>query len=224
MNNEAGVKRRAIVFDMDGLMVDTEPLSHQAWNELLRPYGCHLSDDLIARMIGSRADVSARFVQETFNLPLDPSQIIERRAAIYAGIHARGVPPMPGLDVLQQQIAQRGIPWGVATSSPRGHAEEILAQLGLTPTRGAIAAGDEVAHGKPAPDIYLLAAERLGVPPHACIALEDSRPGSLAARAAGMLTVVVPNALTKTADFRHAHFILESLHAVARRLPELLNA
>jgi pseudouridine-5'-monophosphatase len=216
-------KRTAIVFDMDGLMVDTEPLSHQAWNELLRPYGHTLTDEMIQQMIGLRAEVSSQFVIDTFGLPLSVAEIIPRRAAIYAGIRARGVPVMPGLIALQEQIAARRMPWGVATSSPREHAQEILAQLGLSTACQAIAAGDEVKRGKPAPDIYLLAAERLGVAPEQCLALEDSGPGSQAAVAAGMLTVAVPNGHTKTADFSHVHYIYTSLHDVARNLDVLLG-
>ncbi|MCA9898757.1 MAG: HAD-IA family hydrolase, partial [Anaerolineales bacterium] len=151
-------------------------------------------------------------------LPEPVPVIIQKRAAIYSQIRANGVPTMPGLHELHDEIARRQIPWAVATSSPHHHAEEILQQLGLQNRCRAIAAGDEVADGKPNPAIYLLAAERLGIPPQHCLALEDSGPGSLAAARAGMTAIAIPNAQTKTADFSHVHHRYSSLHEVLANL------
>lgn len=215
-------KRTAIVFDMDGLMVDSEPLSRQAWDEYLRPYNHTISDDLQSRIIGLRGDQSSALIREAFNLPKPADVILEERRLIYQQLRAQGVPVMPGLMELHAIIAARQIPWAVATSSPRDHAEEILAQLGLADAVGAIAAGNEVQHGKPAPDIYLLAAERLGVSAQKCLALEDSGPGSRAAVAAGMLTVAIPNGETNSADFNHAHYVYTSLFDVIENLDGLL--
>lgn len=215
-------KRTAIVFDMDGLMVDSEPLSRQAWDEYLRPYNQFITDDLQSRIIGLRGDLSSALIREELGLPKSAEEILEERRLIYQQLRAQGVPVMPGLMELHAIIAARQIPWAVATSSPRDHAEEILAQLGLADAVGAIAAGNEVQHGKPAPDIYLLAAQRLGVPPQKCLALEDSGPGSRAAVAAGMLTVAIPNGETNSADFSHAHYVYTSLFDVIENLDRLL--
>ncbi len=215
-------KRTAIVFDMDGLMVDSEPLSRRAWDEYLRPYNQHLTDDLQSRIIGLRGDQSSALIREEFNLPEPTVVILAERRRIYQRLRAEGVPVMPGLMELHAVIAERNIPWAVATSSPREHAEEILTQLGLDNDVSAIAAGDEVTHSKPAPDIYQLAARRLGVPPGKCLALEDSSPGSRAAVAAGMLTVAIPNSETKSADFSHAHYVYTSLFDVIAQLDRLL--
>lgn len=209
---------KAIVFDMDGLMVDSEPLSQQAWDEYLRPYGHQLTEEIVSSIIGLRADMSTPRIKDLFNLPEPVPTIISKRAAIYSQIRARGVPTMPGLHELHTEINRRQIPWAVATSSPRHHAEEILQQLNLQDRCQAIAAGDEVTHGKPNPDIYLLAAERLGIPPQHCLALEDSGPGSQAAAAAGMTAVAIPNAQTKRSDFSHVHYRYNSLHDVLANL------
>lgn len=209
---------KAIVFDMDGLMVDSEPLSQQAWDEYLRPYGHQLNEEIVQNIIGLRADVSTPVIKELFNLPEPVPTIISKRAAIYSQIRANGVPTMPGLHALHAEIARRNIPWGVATSSPRAHAIEILQQLGLQERCRTIAAGDEVTHGKPSPDIYLLAAERLGIAPQECLALEDSGPGSQAAVNAGMTVIAIPNAQTKTADFSHVPYLYGSLEDVLTNL------
>lgn len=215
-------KRAAIVFDMDGLMVDSEPLSRQAWDEYLRPYKQTISDDLQSRIIGLRGDQTTALIRAEFNLPNSVEVILAERRLIYQRLRAQGVPVMPGLMELHAIIAERNIPWAVATSSPREHAEEILEQLGLANAVRAIAAGNEVTHGKPAPDIYQLAAQRLGVAPEKCLALEDSGPGSQAAVSAGMLTVAIPNGETITADFSHAHHVYTSLFDVVENFDQLL--
>lgn len=217
-------KLNAIVFDMDGLMVDSEPLSQQAWDDYLRPFGHQLSEETVQSIIGFRSDISTPIIKEMFNLPESVPQIIASRAAIYSQIRANGVPTMPGLHELHAEIARRQIPWAVATSSPRVHALEVLQQLGLQDQCRAVAAGDEVAHGKPAPDIYLLAAKRLGIPPHNCLALEDSSPGSQAAAAAGMTVIAIPNAQTKTADFSHVHYRYSSLQDVLANLDHFFGS
>jgi len=204
-------------------MVDTEPLSRQAWAQLLSEHHHLLDDKTYERMIGYRIDVSARIILETFPIPLTMVELSSRRDAILEELRAKGVPVMPGLMELQGKIASRGVPWAVATSSPRHHAEVILDQLGLAGACHALAAGDEVVSGKPAPDIYLLAAERLSVPPENCLALEDSLPGSQAAVAAGMRVVAVPNGQTLAADFGHVHHVYDSLHDVAANLDLLLR-
>jgi HAD superfamily hydrolase (TIGR01509 family) len=114
------------------------------------------------------------------------------------------------------------IPWGVATSTPRHVAEIVLGKLGVVGRYGALAAGDEVAHGKPAPDIFLLAAARLGAPPAACLALEDSAAGCAAAAAAGMRVVAVPSEQADPEAFAGAYRRYASLSAVAADLEALM--
>jgi HAD superfamily hydrolase (TIGR01509 family) len=220
-----------IIFDMDGLMVDTEPLSRRAWAQVIAPFGAVLTDDVYSRMIGRRTGEAAQILLGAANIPLSAEELVGQKTAVYDQIMAQGVPVMPGLMELQAEIARRGLSWAVATSSPRHHARQILTQLGLLEACGTIAAGDEVAHGKPAPDIYLLAAERLGVPPALCLALEDSAPGCQSAAAAGMTVVAVPNGATaattstslSAAVFPCADHLFPTLSDVAQALDALLQ-
>lgn len=218
------MKRTALVFDMDGLMVDTEPLSRQVWNQLLSKYGHALDDQTYAGIIGYRSDASAAKVLSAYDLPLTAAELIESKEKLFDELRAKGVPVMPGFMELQAEIARREIPWAVATSSPRHHARIILDQLGLSGDCQAIAAGDEVALGKPAPDLYLLAAERLGIPRYQCLALEDSHPGCEAAAAAGMRVVAVPNGQTFDGSFSAAHYVMNSLKDVLDHLDHLLSS
>jgi HAD superfamily hydrolase (TIGR01509 family) len=213
----------AVVFDLDGLMVDSEPLARQAWDEVLAAYGHRLDDETQAAIVGRRTRESAEIVRERFGLAVAAEELAAAKVARWESIWRRGLPAMPGLNTLHEVLMARGVPWAVATSSPRHYATGVLAQLGLLQACRAIAAGDEVVHGKPAPDIYLLAAERLEIAPRLCLALEDSEPGARAAQAAGMTVVAVPNGVPQEV-FAFADYVMASLHAVAEELDRLLRA
>jgi pseudouridine-5'-monophosphatase len=213
----------AIIFDMDGLMVDTEPLSRRAWEQVIGPFGGVLTDEVYGRMIGRRSPEAAQILLDAVHIPLTAEELVGQKTAVFNQILAQGVPIMPGLMELHDEIARRDLPWAVATSSPRHHAELILTQLGLLERCGTIAGGNEVTHGKPAPDVYLLAAERLGIAPQQCLALEDSAPGCQSAAAAGMTVVAVPNGGMETAVFSCADHIFPNLNRVAQLLDSLLQ-
>ncbi len=219
------MNQTAIIFDMDGLMVNTEPLSRRAWQQVLQPYGHQLSDAVYQQIIGRRIDASAQILLEAYPLPFGAEEFVKRKQTLFAAQRAQGVPVMPGLFELHAEIEARGIVWGVATSSSRAHANEILAQLGLADKCHAVAAGDEARLGKPAPDIYLLAAQRLEIVPERCLALEDSVPGCEAAHAAGMLTIAVAGhkAGSKSDGYHMADYRYSSLHEVTANLDWLLT-
>ncbi len=203
-------------------MVDTEPLARAAWQRVVAPYGLTVADEVYERMLGRRTTESAQLMLDALPLPLSLDELVERKTAEYLRSLDDGVPVMPGLWALLARIDALAIPWGVATSTPRRVAEIVLGKLGLLGRYGALAAGDEVAHGKPAPDIFLLAAARLGAAPAACLALEDSAAGCAAAAAAGMHVVVVPTDLTHHELFSCAAAGYSSLAEVAADLDKLL--
>ncbi|KPK13272.1 MAG: hypothetical protein AMJ56_02680 [Anaerolineae bacterium SG8_19] len=216
-------KIQAIIFDMDGLMVDTEPLARRSWEMVLNEFGQHLDELAFHQMIGLRRLDGARLVLKKLDLDLSPDELLERKEKYLAKILAGGIPIMPGLERLVEELKQRDIPWAVATSSPISYADLIIRDLGLAMDCQAIASGDEVQHGKPAPDVYLLASERLAVSPENCLALEDSIPGVKAALAAGMLTVAVPNDHTDADAFSLADYVFPSLNEVADGIDRLLS-
>ncbi|MCL4804350.1 MAG: HAD family phosphatase [Anaerolineae bacterium] len=223
------MKRTAILFDMDGLMVDTEPLARQSWERVAGHYGATITDDLNDRMLGLRTVESAQLVLDDLRLPVPLDELIARKTADYLDSIDGGVPAMPGLWTLLDRIAALGLPWAVATSTPRPVAEIVLDKLGVVGRYRALACGDEVTRGKPAPDIFLLAAERIGVPAVACLALEDSPTGCAAAVAAGMRVVAVgEGAMAVTSGsggtpFAGAWRRYPSLVGVAADLEEILS-
>ena len=222
------MKRTAVLFDMDGLMVDTEPLARRAWERVVAPYGATISDTLYNRMLGRRTVESAQLVLDDLRLPVSREALVERKTVEFLRSLDGGVPVMPGLWALIERIEALGLPWAVATSTPRPVAEIVLSKLGVSGRHGALACGDEVVNGKPAPDIFLLAAERLGVPPGACLALEDSAAGCAAAAAAGMRVAAVGEEAMRAADgtgnasFACAYRCYPSLAEVAVELDALL--
>lgn len=213
----------AIIFDMDGLMIDSEPLAHRAWTDVLDGFGVKLDDTVYHQMIGLRLEDTARLLQQRYDLPVDPQILGQSKEQQLAEIKAvEGIRMMPGLIELVDEIEQRGLPWAVATSSLRANAEQNLRLIGLFGRCRAIVGGDEVSRGKPAPDIYLLAAERLSVTPQKCLALEDSVPGVKSARSAGMVTVAIPGSHSSRENYGLANHVYPTLKVVADRLDQLL--
>jgi HAD superfamily hydrolase (TIGR01509 family) len=224
------MKRTAVLFDMDGLMVDTEPLSRTAWDRVLASQGAAIADDLYDRMLGRRTTESVELVLAAHLLPWTAAELIELKTNAFLDILNAGAPAMPGLNALLDELDRRGLPWGVATSSPRPIAEVVLRCLSLDGRCRALAAGDEVTRGKPAPDLYLLAAARLGVAPSTCLALEDTAVGCASAAAAGMRAVAVGAAAMRAPaspapgePFYCAYRRYPSLVEVAAHLNELLG-
>ena len=205
---------RGAIFDCDGLLADTETPDYEAWRTIYADHGLTLDVTDWAQNIGVAKGHDAR----DWHGPLaavagrgyDREAVHARRRAHYhAAIEV--LRPMPGVLALLDALRAEHVPCAVASNSERAWVDRVLGITGLTPHFSAIATADEVAAPKPAPDVYLLAAERLGVPPALCVAFEDSPRGLAAARAAGMISVAVPTALTRHLDFPQAHRIVESL-------------
>jgi HAD superfamily hydrolase (TIGR01509 family) len=211
---------KAVVFDLDGLMVDSEPLAKEAWRAFLARYGHALDEKTISAVLGLRLMDTSRLIKERFKLPLSVGQIAAGRSELFLASLAGNLRPLPGLLELLQEVDARGLLRAVATSSPAFYAPVALREIGVADGFAAVITGDVVANGKPAPDIYLAAAAALGVSPVLCLALEDSPNGVQAAKAAGMRCIAVPNELSAGLDLSAANAILPSLAVVAERLDE----
>lgn len=216
---------QAILFDLDGLMVDSEPLAEEAWRILLARYGHVLDSATMADLLGLRPADSARLIQGRFSLPQSPGQVAAEKTEVLRSLTLAGtLRTMPGLFDLLAAADERGLTRAVATSSSQDWASFALHAVGADQGFGAVISGDHVANGKPAPDIYLEAASALSLPPEACLALEDSPAGVQAAKAAGMRCVAVPNESTIALDLSAADWILPSLTVVAEQLDVLTGA
>lgn len=206
----------AVIFDMDGLMFDTERLARDAWRRAMAEHGYAMADDVYLTAVGRTVEgACAAFVQA---LGADlPVREIEAAKSQYLSVMLEPAPPLKdGLVDLLDHLARRGIRAAVASATARAEIERRLEAVGLRERFGAVVGGDEVAHGKPAPDLFLLAAERLGVAPPECVVLEDSEAGIRAAAAAGMPAIMVPDLAQPTAAVRGlADSVVPSLSAVS---------
>jgi HAD superfamily hydrolase (TIGR01509 family) len=215
---------QAIIFDLDGLMVDSEPLAKQAWRIFLARFGHVLDENSINALFGLRLADSSRLIKERFDLSLSAKQVAAEKSKILRDLLLDGkLCTMPGLFDLLRAVDARGLARAVATSSGRDWALFALQTVGAEGGFAAIVTGDRVQNSKPAPDLYLTAAKALSVPPSACLALEDSPYGVQAAKTAGMRCVAVPNEMTAKLDLSAADWLFPSLMAVTAQLDRLVE-
>jgi len=205
------MKKQAVIFDMDGVVTDSEPFYNEAVNEVLRPLGHELSAEDHRAIMGSSIDYTWSWVVRRFGLEDD----IERWKAQYDGavlaLLSAKVEPAPGLYVLLERLEARGVKIGLATSSQRNWVDAVLERLQVSGRFQAIATTEMVREAKPAPDLYLLAAAHLGAAPAACLAIEDSPRGIQSARAAGMTTIGVRTQAIAHLDLSAADRVIDSL-------------
>ena len=210
----------AVIFDMDGLMFDTERIAQQAWQQAAREYGYEFPVETYAGIIGLTMPDVQEYVHQVFGSDFPFQEVyLLKQAYVDIYITNHGIPVKAGLRDLMDCVEKIPLPIALASSSTREVVLRNLHAAGLDRDRfAAIVAGDEITNGKPAPDIFLAASDRLSIPPSGCLVLEDSNIGIQAAHAAGMLPVMVPDMKPPTAETAALAFcILTDLHAVRRK-------
>jgi len=183
---------RAVIFDMDGLLLDTETLWHRAEIELFRRHGLEFTWDDKLAVMGTSFESTARYFAERLGGTVDEGEaLVHEMEEIMLGELQVDVAGRPGAVELVQRLQGR-TRLGLASNSPRRLVDTALDTAGLESAFDAIVTSDDVEHAKPAPDLYLLACERLGVAPGEALALEDTPSGIAAAKAAGLTCIAVP--------------------------------
>jgi HAD superfamily hydrolase (TIGR01509 family) len=183
----------AVIFDLDGVLMDSEQLWNESKEELTRSSGGRWRDDAPQAMMGMSSPEWARYMHDELGVPLDPDEINRKVVARMEELYRRGLPLLPGAVDVVRAMQQRW-PLGLASSANREIIDLVLDLSGLADAFVATVSSDEVSRGKPAPDVYLAAAERIRVEPELCAAVEDSSNGMRSAAAAGMAVIAVPNA------------------------------
>ncbi|MEJ3747937.1 HAD family phosphatase [Actinomycetes bacterium KLBMP 9797] len=183
----------AVIFDLDGVLVDSEPV----WEEVRRGYvadhGGQWQPDTQRRLMGMSTGEWAAYLSGELGVRRTPDQVAAEVVGEMAARYARQVPLVPGADAVVREVAARW-PLGLASSSPPRLIAAALDAAGLAAAFAVTLSTEKVARGKPAPDVYLAVAERLGVDPAGCVAVEDSSNGVRSAAAAGMRVIAVPHA------------------------------
>jgi len=220
-----GITRRpaAVVLDMDGTLLDTEPLAARAWGDAAAAIDVELDASLPHRMIGRTFADCRALVVEHHGPDYPTDRLMSGWHAAYDAIVERdGLTLKPGVAELFDWLDAQGIARAVATSTRRERARAKLEHARLWTRIDALVGGDEVARGKPAPDIFIAAAHRLGVPACVCVVLEDSEAGVLGALAAGMTPIMIPDLLPPSPAVLDAGpLVLATLHDAVAHLAAL---
>jgi HAD superfamily hydrolase (TIGR01509 family) len=206
---------RAVVFDLDGLLLDTESLWHEAEIELFRRHGDEFTWDDKLAVVGTSYDATARYFAQRLGRPSAAgTELVDEMVDLMHERLQREVDGRPGALELVRRLRElpSGVGLAVASNSSRRLVDTALATAGISDAFDAVITSDDVMHAKPAPDIYLEACRRLGVPPGDAVALEDSATGIAAAKAAGMTCIAVPQ--YAETDVSAADEVIDSLEAL----------
>jgi HAD superfamily hydrolase (TIGR01509 family) len=202
----------AVVFDLDGVLLDSEEIWDRAREELAHERGGRWHDQAQRDMMGMSSTEWSRYMADVIGLPEPPEEINREVVRHLTELYREELPAIPGAREAVERLAVRW-PLGLASSSNRELIDLVLELLGVEHLFTATVSSEEVARGKPAPDVYFEAARRLGVDPTTAAAVEDSQNGILAAKAAGMRVVAIPNAHFPPDEdaLREADIVLDSL-------------
>jgi len=204
---------RAILFDHDGTLVDSEPMHFRMWAAVLARYGVTLSEQqYIAHYAGVPNPASAADIVRRFGLNEDPANIVAaKNAAAREFLRASAYPLMDGALAAIAEFRRTGLALAVVTGAGANGVRATLRAHDLGDHFATVVSGDDVRASKPAPDCYLLALERLGLPAADCLAIEDTQHGLRAARAAGIRCLVLPTPMSRHHDFEGAEAVLDGL-------------
>ena len=183
----------AIIFDLDGVLADSEPWWSEIDAKLLADYGVAYRGEHHQNVTGTSYRLAVEFYKKVFGLSAPTEEMMRRRGEIAVEFFANRIPLFPSAKRVLQELRQMELHLAVATSSVSASARPFLARHELTQFLDVIVTGEEVEHGKPAPDIYLCAVEKLRVPSDACLVVEDALPGVVAAKAAKLRVAAIPD-------------------------------
>ena len=201
----------AVAFDLDGLIVNTEHVFHLAIGELVEARGLVMPDGMLRAMMGKRPQESYGVMKSMLGVEEFPEELHVETEERFFRLLDSHLELMPGIIELLDQIEQLGLPKAVATSSPRGYLDDILARFGLSNRFAFSLTAEDVTNGKPAPEIYLTTASQHAIAPQRMLVFEDSENGTRSGAAAGAFVISVPHDHSRDHDFSLAGFVADTL-------------
>ena len=216
---------KTVIFDMDGVLVDSEPLYADAWIQVYKEIGIGIDHDYyFSKICGKHGLISTRMVLEEFcrhEENIDKKNLNFRKEQISAALVKERISPMPGAVQLVSTLSAKGYKLGLSTTSLMVCASSIISHIGLDGKFRVMHAGDYVKHGKPHPEVYLITAKMLEAEPEECVVIEDSKSGMIAAKAAQMKVIGVLNGRNKREDLVIADVVVNGLKEIT---PELIES
>lgn len=212
---------KAVIYDVDGTMVDSEPLHIAAWDKALQSYNHHLNDlseNLRATMAGKKPAVIAHEMVDDLKLPIDSETLLTKKTEIFMELIKTDLQGMPGIVDSIHRLKEAGYKLGIGTSLSREYLTIVLHTLNVQQLFDVIVTGDEIKNGKPHPETYLMVAEKLGVNPAECVVIEDANTGIKSAKAAGCLCIAITNQNALPQDTSLADKVISSLDEVTEEL------
>ncbi|MGB4799959.1 MAG: HAD family phosphatase [Candidatus Saccharimonadales bacterium] len=212
---------KAVIYDVDGTMVDSEPLHVSAWDSALKLSGHNLldlSEKFRATMAGKKPIEIAKGMVEELHLSVAPDEFLNTKSSIFLEKIETDLQGMPGIVDSVNRLSADGYDLAIGTSLDRNYINLVLARLGLTDSFQVIVTGDQIKNGKPHPETYLTVAEKLGCVPKECVVLEDATSGIQSAKAAGAWCVAVKNEYVVPQDTSEADLTIHTLHEVTSEL------
>ena len=183
----------AVIFDLDGVLADSEPWWNQIDAKLLAEYGVSYRGEYHRNVLGVNYRLAVEFYKNAFHISASVEELMRRRGEIATDFFANRVDLFPSAKTTLEQLREMKLPLAVATSSVSASARPLLDRTGIRSLFSVVITGDEVQQGKPHPDIYLRAAKKLGISPEACLVIEDSLAGIAAGKAANMRVAAIPD-------------------------------
>ncbi len=201
---------KAVIFDMDGIIIDSEPLQKEAFDLVLKPYNIYLSDEEFKKLIGIRSIENFIDLKKEYDIPLSAEKLTDKKNQYYEEILKKNAEPRDGVIELLSYLKDK-YKIALASGSIRADVMNTLSLLKLKKFFSVIVTGDDVINGKPHPEIFLKTAELLNINPEYCAVIEDSENGIKAAHLAGMISIAVPTYFTNTHNFETADFVVNRL-------------
>ena len=207
---------KAVIFDMDGLMVNTEPLQSRSFEEVIKTYGKKpvLNEHGLVHRVGVRGDKNFQEMKIKYHIDEELMTLRQKRRVVYEKLLQEGVSAMPGLFSLLRILQEKDIPIAIASGSPRKHITIIAQHLHISNYFTVVISGEDVKHGKPDPECFIKASSALGLPVEECLVIEDAESGVHAAKQIGMKVIAIPSEYTKHHNLKKADMIGNSLEEI----------